>query len=48
MWSYVRAYVRKIYEIPLKTSRGLKWENKTYKLERSVETPEDGSSYKLT
>ena len=41
MSSYARAYVCITYEknkrkIPLGTSRGLKWENKTYKLKRSI------------
>ena len=42
MSSYARANVRIIYEknsrkIPMRKSRGLKWENKTHKLKRSIE-----------
>ena len=40
MSSYAREYVRITYENPLRTSRGLKWENKTYKLKRSIEKSE--------
>ena len=34
--SYARAHVCIICEISLGTSRGVNWENKTYKLKRSI------------
>ena len=34
--SYARAHVCKICEISLGTSRGVNWENKTYKPKRSI------------
>ena len=42
MSSYTRAHVRITYEkdkrkIPMRTSRGVKWENKTYKLKGPFE-----------
>jgi len=41
MSSYARANLRitneKTKEIPMMASRGLKWENKTHKLKRSIE-----------
>ena len=41
MSSYARANLRitneKTKEIPMRASRGLKWENKMYKLKRSIE-----------
>ena len=41
MASYARAYVQITYEktktkIPLGTSRGLKWDNKTYKVKKNL------------
>ena len=41
MWSYARANVRITNDknkrkIPMRASRGLKWENKMYKLKRSI------------
>ena len=53
MSSYARANVRMTNEknkrqIPMKASRGLKWENKMCKLKRSIESIERGNCQELS